>query len=59
MNLSNLTITQELLKIIAELDAFNAFWEVKSNHNPEYLTHLRHVATINKEVIQNINQKWC
>lgn len=46
MNLTTLTITQELLKIIAELDAFNASWEVKSNHNPEYLTHLRHVATI-------------
>ncbi|MCW8932059.1 MAG: Fic family protein [Gammaproteobacteria bacterium] len=46
MNLTTLIITQELLKIIAELDKFNATWEVKSNHNPEYLTHLRHVATI-------------
>ncbi|MCP3849146.1 MAG: Fic family protein [Gammaproteobacteria bacterium] len=46
MNLTTLTITQELLKIIAELDRFNATWEVKSSHNPEYLTHLRHIATI-------------
>ncbi len=46
MNLTKLTITQELLKIIAELDMFNATWEVKSSHNPEYLTHLRHVAII-------------
>lgn len=46
MNLTTLIITQELLKIISELDKFNATWEVKSSHNPEYLTHLRHVATI-------------
>lgn len=46
MNLKRLNITQELLKIIAELDKFNATWEIKSSHNPEYLTHLRHVATI-------------
>ena len=46
MNLKTLNITQELLKIIAELDKFNATWELKSSHNPEYLTHLRHVATI-------------
>ena len=46
MNLTTLIITQELLKIIAELDKFNATWEVKNSHNPEYLTHLRHVATI-------------
>ncbi len=46
MNLTTLIITQELLKIIAELDKFNATWEVKSSHNPEFLTHLRHVATI-------------
>ena len=46
MNLKTLNITQELLKIIVELDKFNATWEIKSTHNPEYLTHLRHVATI-------------
>jgi Fic family protein len=46
MNLKTLNITQELLRIIAELDKFNATWEIKSSHNPEYLTHLRHVATI-------------
>ena len=46
MNLKTLNITQELLKTIAELDKFNAIWEIKSSHNPEYLTHLRHVATI-------------
>lgn len=46
MNLKTLNISQELLKIIVELDKFNTTWEVKSTHNPEYLTHLRHVATI-------------
>ncbi len=46
MNLKSLNITQELLKIIVELDKFNATWEFKNTHNPEHLTHLRHVATI-------------
>jgi len=46
MNLTTLNVTQELLRIIAELDKFNATWEIHSSHNPEYLTHLRHVATI-------------
>jgi len=46
MNLTTLNITQELLKVISKLDKFNATWEIKNSHNPEYLTHLRHVATI-------------
>ena len=46
MNLTNLIITPELLRIISEIDEFNGGWKVQSNHNPEYLSRLRHVATI-------------
>ncbi|MDF1881422.1 Fic family protein [Sulfurimonas sp. MAG313] len=46
MNLKTLNITQELLRIITELEQFNSTWEIKSSYNPEYLSHLRHVATI-------------
>ncbi|MDX8395182.1 MAG: Fic family protein [Mariprofundaceae bacterium] len=46
MNLTKLIITPELLKIISEIDAFNGGWKVQNNLNPEYLTQLRHVATI-------------
>ena len=34
MNLTTLNVTQELLRIIAELDKFNATWEIHSSHNP-------------------------
>jgi Fic family protein len=46
MNLKNLIITPELLKLISEIDEFNGGWKVHSLHNPDYLIHLRHVATI-------------
>ncbi|PCI45015.1 MAG: AsnC family transcriptional regulator [Proteobacteria bacterium] len=46
MNLTNLIITPELLRIISEIDGFNGGWKVQNNLNPEYLTKLRHVATI-------------
>lgn len=46
MNLSSLTITPELLKIIAEIDEFNGGWKEKHNLSPDRLTQLRYVATI-------------
>lgn len=46
MNLNTLIITPELLKIISEIDEFNGGWKVQRNLNPDYLTQLRHVATI-------------
>jgi hypothetical protein len=38
MDLINLNITPELLKIIAQLDEFNGGWKVKNNLNPDFLT---------------------
>jgi len=46
MNLTNLIITPELLRIISELDEFNGGWKAQNSNNPESLTQLRHVATI-------------
>jgi len=46
MNLTRLVITPELLRIISEIDEFNGGWKVQNNLNPEYLSKLRHVATI-------------
>ncbi|SMN16929.1 filamentation induced by cAMP protein Fic [uncultured Candidatus Thioglobus sp.] len=46
MDLKTLNITPELLKIITEIDEFNGGWKVQNNLNPDFLTHLRHVATI-------------
>lgn len=39
-------ITQELLKLIAEIDEFKGKWEVLKNLSPERLRQLRKVATI-------------
>lgn len=39
-------ITQELLKLIAEIDEFKGKWEVLKNLSPERLHQLRKVATI-------------
>jgi Fic family protein len=39
-------ITQELLKLIAELDEFKGQWEALKTLSPERLQHLRKVATI-------------
>lgn len=46
MDLKTLNITPELLKIITEIDEFNGGWKVQNNLNPDFLTHLHHVATI-------------
>ncbi len=46
MDLKTLNITPELLKLIAEIDEFNGSWKVQNNLNPDFLIHLRHVATI-------------
>jgi len=46
MNLTNLIITPELLRIISEIDEFNGGWKVQNNLNPDSLTQLRRVATI-------------
>lgn len=46
MNLNSLDITPELLKTIAAIDEFNGGWKVQRNLNPDFLTHLRQIATI-------------
>jgi Fic family protein len=46
MNLNTLIITPELLRIISEIDEFNGGWRMQSKLNPDYLTQLRHVASI-------------
>lgn len=40
------TVTQELLKLIAEIDEFKGKWEALKNLSPERLRQLRKVATI-------------
>ena len=46
MDLKTLNITPELLKIIGELDEFNGGWKMQNNLDPDFLSRLRHVATI-------------
>jgi len=46
MNLKTLTITKEILFIIAELDEFKGAWRALGTLAPERLSALRHVATI-------------
>lgn len=41
-----ITVTQELLKLIAEIDEFKGKWEALKNMSPERLRRLRKVATI-------------
>jgi Fic family protein len=41
-----IAITQELLKLIAEIDEFKGKWEALKNMSPEQLRQLRKVATI-------------
>lgn len=41
-----ITISQELLKLIAEIDEFKGKWEALKNMSPERLRQLRKVATI-------------
>lgn len=46
LNLTNLIITPEILKLIAEIDEFKGSWQVLNNQSPERLKNLRRVATI-------------
>ena len=46
MNLNSLTITPELLRIIAEIDEFKGSWRALNYQNPERLKALRRVASI-------------
>lgn len=46
MDLRQLTITPDLLKLIAEVDEFKGTWKVTQSLSPERLESLRHVATI-------------
>ncbi len=46
MDLSNLSITPELLRLITEIDEFKGSWRVQNAQSPERLQALRRVATI-------------
>lgn len=46
MDLSALTITPELLRLITEIDEFKGSWRAQSAQSPERLQALRRVATI-------------
>ncbi|MEM6276693.1 MAG: Fic family protein, partial [Pseudomonadota bacterium] len=45
-NTSTLIITDEILKLIAEIDEFKGAWKAIGRIAPERLSSLRHVATI-------------
>jgi hypothetical protein len=42
----NITITPEILKLIADIDEFKGRWKVIETLAPERLTSLRRIATI-------------
>lgn len=46
MNLNTLSITENILSIVAELDEFKGAWRALGTLAPERLSALRHVATI-------------
>jgi len=46
LDLRTLNITPELMNITSEIDEFNGGWKVQNNLDPDFLTHLQHVATI-------------
>ena len=46
MDLSTLSITPDLLRLISEIDEFKGSWNVQYAQEPERLQALRHVATI-------------
>jgi len=46
MRKPNISISQEFLKLIAEIDEFKGKWEALKNISPERLHQLRKVATI-------------
>lgn len=45
-DIKNITITPEILKLIAEIDEFKGRWKVIETLAPEKLTSLRRIATI-------------
>lgn len=45
-SIKNITITPEILKLIAEIDEFKGRWKVIETLAPEKLTTLRRLATI-------------
>lgn len=46
MKTHSLSITPDILKIIAEIDEFRGSWKMMQNLSPERLTSLKKVATI-------------
>jgi Fic family protein len=46
MDVTSLSITPELLRLITEIDEFKGSWRVQNSQSPERLQVLRHVATI-------------
>ena len=46
MDLTSLSITPELLRLITEIDEFKGSWHAQNAQSPERLQALRHVATI-------------
>ena len=46
MDLTSLSITPELLRLITEIDEFKGSWRVQNAQSPDRLQALRHVATI-------------
>ncbi len=46
MNITSLTITPELLRLITEIDEFKGSWQACNNLTPERLKVINHVATI-------------
>ena len=46
MDLTSLSITPELLRLITEIDEFKGSWRARNAQSPERLQALRHVATI-------------
>ena len=44
--IGNITITPEIMKLIAEIDEFKGRWKVMESLAPEKLTSLRRIATI-------------
>jgi hypothetical protein len=45
-DIRNITITAEILKVIADIDEFKGRWKVIETLAPEKLTSLRRIATI-------------
>ena len=46
MNGPDITLTQDLVKLVAEVDEFKGRWEALKNLSPDRLSALRKVATV-------------